>query len=94
MSLQPRAVATRARLLKATVEALAECGYKGTSTQEVCRRAEVSRGTLLHHFPTRIALLVGSLDAILSERVTRFMEARAGQGPIAPADLVRQLELR
>jgi AcrR family transcriptional regulator len=91
MSRQPRAQATRARLLDATVEALAECGYRGTSTQEVCRRAGVSRGTLLHHFPTRLELLVGSLDAILVDRVAAFVEARRGQAAVPPALLVREL---
>jgi len=91
MSRQPRATATRSRLLDATVEALAECGYRGTSTQEVCRRAGVSRGTLLHHFPTRIELLVGSLDAILTDRVAAFMEAHRERGPVPPEVLVRQL---
>jgi len=91
MPRQSRAEATRARLLDATVEALAECGYRGTSTQEVCRRAGVSRGTLLHHFPTRIELLVASLDAILSDRVDGFMASRRGQERVDPGVLVREL---
>ena len=78
MSRQPRAEATRARLLSATLESLHERGYSGTSTQEVCRRAGVSRGTLLHHFPTRTALLVAALDTILSERVAGFVDAHQG----------------
>jgi AcrR family transcriptional regulator len=91
VSRQPRAIATRARLLAATVEALSECGFAGTSTAEVCRRADVSRGTLLHHFPTRIELLVASLDAILTERVAAFMAGRRGKTRVPPVTLVRQL---
>lgn len=90
MARQTRAEKTRARLLEATVSSLAECGYRGTSTQEVCRRAGVSRGTLLHHFPTRIDLLVASLDAILGDRVEAFLDEHEG-GRRAPADLVRAL---
>ncbi len=74
MSRQARAEATRLRLLEACVEALVAKGYSGATTQEVCRRAECSRGTLLYHFPTREDLLVASLHHVLSERVTAFVE--------------------
>ncbi|MDG1484010.1 MAG: TetR/AcrR family transcriptional regulator [Myxococcota bacterium] len=90
MSRQPRAEATRARLLSATLESLHERGYSGTSTQEVCRRAGVSRGTLLHHFPTRIDLLVAALDTILSERVAGFVDAHQGASMPLPI-LLRRL---
>lgn len=90
MARQLRAEATRRRLIDTTIEALSECGYRGTSTQEVCRRAGVSRGTLLHHFPTRIDLLVASLEGILSERVERFVTTYADERP-DPVSLVRAL---
>ncbi len=77
MSRQSRAEITRDRLLSATLESLHERGYSGTSTQEVCRRAGVSRGTLLHHFPTRIDLLCAArtepaLQAPMRTVMTRF----------------------
>lgn len=49
---------TRTRLRQATERALIEVGYVGTSTVEVCRRTSLSRGALLHHYPTRHDLLV------------------------------------
>jgi len=55
----PRAVqreATRLRILAAAVDLLVESGYAATSTLAVQSRAAVSRGALLHHFPTRGAL--------------------------------------
>jgi len=91
MARQSRAEATRKRLLEATVEALSECGYSGASTQEVCRRAGVSRGTLLHHFPTRTELLVASLDAILADRVEHFMRTHRGNGAADTATLLKDL---
>lgn len=74
MSRQARAEATRTRLLEASVEALVATGYSGTTTQEVCRRAGCSRGTLLYHFPRREDLLVAALHHLLSERVAGFVE--------------------
>lgn len=52
--------ATRARILAAAQASLLEHGYAATSTLAVQERAGVSRGALLHHFPTR-ALLFGAL---------------------------------
>ena len=91
MPRQSRAEATRASLLAATLASLHDRGYAGTSTQEVCRRAGVSRGTLLHHFPTRIDLLVAALDAILIERVENFLAVHRGTEPVPMPMLVRSL---
>lgn len=88
---QSRAEATRAKLQAATVESLAECGYSGTSTQEVCRRAGVSRGTMLHHYPNRTALLLAALDSILGDRVAHFVSARQGKARMTPRALVQEL---
>ena len=49
--------ATRARILDAAVSCLIELGYARTTTLVVQERAGVSRGALLHHFPTRADLL-------------------------------------
>lgn len=49
--------ATRARILDAAVSCLVELGYARTTTLVVQERAGVSRGALLHHFPTRADLL-------------------------------------
>lgn len=57
----------RERLLEATVACLHQNGYAGTSTNDVVRRAGVSRGALLHHFPSRLDLLLAAA-AHASER--------------------------
>lgn len=91
MPRQARAEATRRRLLDATVEALVACGYAGTTTQEVCRRAEVSRGTLLHHFPTRHDLLLAALQHVLSERVASFVADRQQEGDLTRAEFLQRM---
>jgi AcrR family transcriptional regulator len=78
MSRQARAEITRLRLLEASVEALVAKGYAGTTTQEVCRRAGCSRGTMLYHFPKREDLLVAALHHVLSNRVIRFVDEHRG----------------
>ncbi|MGH3477817.1 MAG: TetR/AcrR family transcriptional regulator, partial [Nocardioidaceae bacterium] len=61
----PQAERTRAmrqRLMEATVACLVERGWSGTSTAMVAKRAEVSRGAMLHHFPTKADLVIGAVE--------------------------------
>lgn len=67
-----RTAATRAKLLDATTSCLAELGYARTSSTEVCRRAGVSRGAQLHHFPTKAELVAAALDHVFERRVDEF----------------------
>ncbi len=57
-----RSAAMKARLLQATIDSLVDAGALGTTTGEVCRRAGVSHGALLHHYGTRDALLGAALE--------------------------------
>jgi AcrR family transcriptional regulator len=70
-----RTAATRGALLAATVACLVERGYRATTTTEVAHRAGVSAGALLHHFPTRVDLLVGAVSHLIAERNAEFRKA-------------------
>jgi AcrR family transcriptional regulator len=78
-----RTAVMRERLLEATAECLAELGYAGTTTTEVVRRAGVSRGAQVHHFPTKNDLVVGALDHILAMRQEEF---RVAFGALEPEE--------
>lgn len=67
-----RSASTRTKLLDATAQCLAERGYVATSTTEVCRRAGVSRGAQLHHFPTKAELVAAAVDHVFERRVEEF----------------------
>lgn len=67
-----RRAETQRRLLDATVACLTEDGYAGMSTNEVVRRAGMSRGALVHHFPTKAQLAVAALDRWLADRLVEF----------------------
>ncbi|HET7503880.1 MAG TPA: helix-turn-helix domain-containing protein [Kofleriaceae bacterium] len=77
---QQRREETRRALLDAAVESLIEVGFAHTTTLEVQRRADVSRGALLHHFPSKAELLVAAVDH-LAEMRAREMKAFASQLP-------------
>jgi AcrR family transcriptional regulator len=54
----------RARLLAAATELLREKGLGGFRTADVIARAGVSKGALLHHFPTKDALIVAVFEGL------------------------------
>lgn len=58
----------RARLIRATIEILFERSYAAATTIEVAKRAKVSRGAMLHHFPNRIDLLLATAEHIIQQQ--------------------------
>jgi AcrR family transcriptional regulator len=76
-----RTATMKARLLEATFECLAEVGYAGTTTTEVARRAGVSRGAQLHHFPAKADLVIAAHEHVLARRRGEFLEAFAALPP-------------
>lgn len=70
-----RTRAMRLRLLEACVEVLAEHGWAGTSTTIVSRRAGVSRGAQLHHFPSKSALVVAAVEHLAEVRRGELADA-------------------
>ncbi|KQX76414.1 MULTISPECIES: TetR/AcrR family transcriptional regulator [Aeromicrobium] len=73
-----RTAATRARVLDATVASLVEDGYAATTISRIQERAGVARGTLLHHFPHRAALLVAVVEDVAARRL-HVLEDDAGR---------------
>lgn len=65
---QQRRDETRRALLDAAVESLIGVGFARTTTLEVQRRANASRGALLHHFPSKTELLVAAVDHLAEMR--------------------------
>ncbi|MYT93985.1 TetR family transcriptional regulator [Streptomyces sp. SID8359] len=55
----------RAEILRATLEVIAERGYRGATLGAVAERVGLTQQGLLHYFPTKEALLV----AVLEDRV-------------------------
>ena len=69
-----RAEATRAELLRVARELFAERGYGAVGTEEIVRRAQVTRGALYHHFRDKRDLFRAvheGLERGLVEEITR-----------------------
>jgi AcrR family transcriptional regulator len=83
VAVQERSLATRAALLDAAIDCLVERGYAATTTIETARRAGVSRGAQLHHFPTKAELLAGAVEHLFDRRRAEFLDAFAAIDPDA-----------
>ena len=65
----------RRRLMEATVDSLVELGWAGTTTTVVSRRAGVSRGAQLHHFPSKQDLVVAAVEHLTQRRRDELAQA-------------------
>lgn len=72
-----RSAETTQRLLDATLATLVTLGYRATTTTEIARRAGVSRGAMLHHYPSRASLLVAAAERMMETRIEEFRAAMA-----------------
>jgi AcrR family transcriptional regulator len=70
-----RSQATREALIAAARGLFAERGYAAVGTEEIVRRAGVTRGALYHHFEGKRDLLRAVYEQIESEFAGRLMEA-------------------
>ena len=77
----------RRTILQAALDTFIDVGESGTFIHEVCKRAEVSVGTLYHHF--------GSKDQLIATlHYTLLVEYQSGAGPILAADPAAEKGIR
>jgi AcrR family transcriptional regulator len=82
-----RRASTREKILGAGVRCLAEFGYAATSTPLVAKLAKVSRGSLLHQFPSKVDLILAVAEhAWLVQR--DFIRAEVAKQPAGRAQFV------
>jgi len=87
-----RSAETQVALLDATIESLVEIGYARTSTTEIVRRAGVSRGAQVHHYPTKGDLVVAAVEHVFARQEQGFVEAFRALPP-AEQTLPRAIDL-
>ena len=72
----------RDRLVAATVGCLDELGYAGASISAIQQAAGVSRGAILHHFPSRQALIAATAASLLEAAIRPIRENLEGKRPL------------
>jgi AcrR family transcriptional regulator len=87
-----RSAETQAALLDATIASLVEVGYSRTSTTAIVRRAGVSRGAQVHHYPTKADLVVAAVERVFAQQEQAFTDSFAAL-PAGERTLVRAIDL-
>ena len=79
-------------ILSAAIDCLLEDGYAATTTLRVQQRAGVSRGKLLHHFPSKRELLAAATRRLTEARLAavHLQEDSAGGGAEAGGGAVAE----
>lgn len=79
---QTKSEKTRMLLLEATIDCFYDLGYANTTTEKVAKKAGVSRGAMLHHFPSRMDLVKAAVVYLHEKRLAQFEEheARVNEG--------------
>jgi AcrR family transcriptional regulator len=73
-----RSAATRSRLVAAAIDSLHRLGYAATSTNLVADLADVSRGAMLHQFPSKALLMAAVVEASVEEDYAAYKAAIDG----------------
>jgi len=64
---EQRSASTRAKLVKAARALFARSGYAGVGTEQIARRAGVTRGALYHQFPAKEDLFLAVYEEVEQE---------------------------
>lgn len=72
---EDRSAATRARLLEAAIHSLHMRGYAATTTMVVCEDSGVSRGAMLHQFPSKVDLMLYVVKTVYEEDIALYQQA-------------------
>ncbi len=84
-----RSEATRKRLIAAGRHLFAKRGYADVGTEQIVKRARVTRGALYHHFADKRDLFRAVVEALEAELVERIAAALASSPSDDPIDAMK-----
>lgn len=67
-----RSAETRRILLETTIRCLHQKGYAATTTLLVAEEAGLSRGAMLHQFPTRVDLMIFVVQSVFDDEIAIY----------------------
>jgi AcrR family transcriptional regulator len=65
---------TREAIISASLELFAKRGYSATTTEEIARKARISKGLVFAHFSTKQDILFAILDEEIQRYLPEFFE--------------------
>lgn len=78
-----RTAETRAKVIAAVIDGIAESGFQATTTQAIAQRAGVTWGAVQHHFDGKDGLLRAVLEETFARFAERLADPPATSTPIA-----------
>ena len=83
-----KSASTRQLILDAVIHCFVEMGYSRTTTTAIAERAGLSRGAMLHHFPSRLDVVRAAVEHLHAKRLRALRNAVSDVA--ADGDHVRQ----
>jgi AcrR family transcriptional regulator len=73
-----KSAATRLQIVEATLRCFSKIGYFHTTTPAIAEEAGLSRGAMLHHFPSRMDVVRAAVEHLHAKRIKAFRAAVNG----------------
>jgi AcrR family transcriptional regulator len=70
-----KSASTRLQIVEAALRCFVELGYSGTTTTVIAEKAGLSRGAMLHHFPSKIDIVRAAVEHLHAKRLKAFRKA-------------------
>lgn len=83
-----KSASTRTQIIEAAIKCFIDYGYSRTTTTLIAEKAGLSRGAMLHHFPSKLAVVRAAVEHLHAKRLRAFRKAVTK--PSADRDHVRQ----
>jgi AcrR family transcriptional regulator len=76
-----KSASTRNQIIEAAIKCFVELGYSRTTTTAIAEKAGLSRGAMLHHFPSKIDIVRAAVEYLHSKRLKAFRKAISRLSP-------------
>jgi AcrR family transcriptional regulator len=70
-----KSASTRNLIIEAAIKCLVDLGYARTTTAMISEKAGLSRGAMLHHFPSKMDIVRAAVEHLHAKRLRAFRKA-------------------
>ncbi|MEL7022114.1 MAG: TetR/AcrR family transcriptional regulator [Pseudomonadota bacterium] len=70
-----KSASTRGQIIEAAITAFVSRGYANTTTTHIADEAGLSRGAMLHHFPSKMDIVKAAIEHLHNKRLSAFQRA-------------------
>ena len=85
-SQKERSERMKTSILEATLQSIGNKSFRDVSLQDIADKADVSRGAITHHFPSKQALCAEAIEYFIRWRLHRLMQAFEEKTPRTTAE--------